>query len=64
MTAYTIITTKSELQVDADRYRKDEGGDVYLYPEGDDGDPVAHIEAERFVAIFETDHGTTNPSLP
>lgn len=61
MTDYTIITTDAELQVDADRYRKDEVGDLYCYDTG--GDAVAHVEAGRFVAIFETDRGIVNPSL-
>lgn len=55
MTDYTIITTEGEMQVDADRYRKDEDGGLYCYDEDDDA--VAHVEAERFVAIFETDRG-------
>lgn len=61
MTDYTIITTEAELRVDADRYRRDPDGDLYCYDTDDDA--VVHVEADRFVAIFESDHGHTNPSL-
>lgn len=66
MTTYTIITTENELQVDIDRYRFDDMDDLYCYRDGDsdvdgDDDPVAHVPADRFVAIFESEHGTTTP---
>lgn len=61
MTDYTIITTESELDVEADRYRKDPDGDLYCYVETQE-DPVAHVESEQFVAIFESDRGFTATS--
>lgn len=65
MTDYTIITTEAELRLKADYFKFDMDGDLYLY-EGDpdsneEGDSVGNVTAERFVAIFETEHGDTQP---
>ena len=62
MTDLTIITTESDLRVDADRFAFDDG-DLYCYRGGEDadGETIAHVPAHRFVAIFETAHGTTSP---
>lgn len=69
MIDYTIITTEAELRLEADYYKRDpEKGDLYCY-EGDPdsdapGESVAHVPAEKFVAIFETEHGDTQPPQP
>ena len=67
-TDFTIITTSTHLQITADRYAFDTEGDLYCYRGGEDsdGESVAHVPKRRFVAIFETDHGTTTdtPQLP
>lgn len=61
MTDYTIITTANEIRVEADRFAfANADGDLYCYlGDDEDEDPVAHVPADRFVAIFETNHGAT-----
>lgn len=64
MTDYTIITTEAELRLEADYFKFDMDGDLYLYEgekDASDGESVGHVTAERFVAIFETEHGDTQP---
>lgn len=65
MTDFTIITTEAELRLEADYFKFDDAGDLYLY-EGDatsnaDGESVGHVPSGRFVAIFETESGDTTP---
>jgi len=55
MTDYTIHTTDTTICVEADRFRRDPDGDLYLYVDDNGDDPVGHVEAAAFVGIFETE---------
>lgn len=65
MIDFTIITTEAELRIEADYYKfAPDTGDLYLYEgekNAEDGDSVGHVTADRYVAIFETEHGDTQP---
>lgn len=61
MNEYTIITTTGTLTVEAVRFRQDPNGDVFLYDEdGDNADPVAQVDSEKFVAISASENTETN----
>jgi hypothetical protein len=57
MTDYTIITTHAVMEVTAARHRQDPDGDVYLYA-GEGDDSIATVQADEFVAIFESAEGS------
>jgi len=52
MPNYIIITTTDNLVVDGDRYARDDGGDLHVYPAGDHTDPTTTVDASEFVAII------------
>lgn len=57
MTTFTIITTTGQLTVEGDRWARADG-DVYVYPEGgDEAAPVAEVDNDEFIAIFDPSHG-------
>lgn len=51
---FTITTTTDTLTVDGSRWRRDEDGNLFVYGPTDADDPVAEVDAEKFVAIQET----------
>jgi hypothetical protein len=55
MPEYTIITTTHTVTVAGDHWARDPDGDVYVYPENGDTDPVAEVDAEEFVGIVTGD---------
>lgn len=52
---FTITTTTTEFTVDGSRWRRDADGNLFVYDSEDTADdPVAEVDAEKFVAIQET----------
>lgn len=63
MTDYTLITTAGTVTVSGDRWTRDPDGNAYIYPdESDSSDPVAEVDADEFVGIFQQDAGRFEPS--
>lgn len=58
MKTFTIITNSAIFTVDGDRWTRDDNGDVYVYADDEEPDPVAEIGVAEFTAIFDADHGT------
>jgi len=57
MPSYTIITTDGALSVQGARWTRSPDDDVYVYPDDDHADPVAEVDDDEFVAIFDPDCG-------
>lgn len=51
MTTFIISTTQEPLVVGGDHYARDESGDLHVYPDGEDSDPVTTVDADTFVGI-------------
>ena len=63
MPSYTIITTNGTLTVDGDRWTR-AGDDLYVYPPDadDDADPVAEVDGDDFIGIFDSERGVYEPA--
>jgi len=58
MTTFIIITTTGFLTAEGSHWtRSADGEDVYVYPESDASDPVAEVDADEFITIFDRDAG-------
>jgi len=54
MTTFIIITTNGLLIAEGSRWtRSSDGDDVYVYPDSDATDPVAEVDADEFIGIFD-----------
>lgn len=54
---YKILTAHSPIHIEADEYRNDADGDLYVYRE-DENDPVVHVPSHSYIAIFRGEFGT------
>ncbi|MEE6210847.1 hypothetical protein U3A55_11880 [Salarchaeum sp. III] len=58
MTTFIIITTTGFLTAEGNHWtRSVDGEDVYVYPDSDAADPVAEVDADEFITIFDRDAG-------